>query len=187
MKRILYLLAEILAEIRALKAAITKQGDATWRQTPDGRYICPKHESVMTKREKQGDVWHSHKVIDPLTGDEALGRDGKPLYCRGYACKSGAGYWHGSTATAVAVPMPEPYTQRIEVNIKTPETKAAEETADQLFRPRAKRYGDDTIVPARDMGRFDVFVADVGREPESQKELYVAVSRHGKIKKLWRK
>ncbi|NBD36668.1 MAG: hypothetical protein GVY30_11825 [Chloroflexi bacterium] len=38
----------------------------------------------MKKREKQGDVWYSHRVIAPDTGEE--------LYCRGYPSKSGPGY-----------------------------------------------------------------------------------------------
>ena len=47
-----------------------------WRRTPDGEPICAKHNAVMNKREKQGDCWHSHRVIYPETAEE--------LYCRGY-------------------------------------------------------------------------------------------------------
>ena len=47
-----------------------------WQRTPDGEPICPKHGVAMPTRERQGDTWHSHKVIDPRTGEER--------YCRGY-------------------------------------------------------------------------------------------------------
>lgn len=56
----------------------------TWLRTPDGLPICPKHNAVMGKREKQGDTWYSHQVADPRTGEIH--------YCRGYQCKSGPGY-----------------------------------------------------------------------------------------------
>lgn len=47
-----------------------------WRRTPDGEPICPKHGVAMSKRERQGDTWHSHRVVHPETGEE--------LFCRGY-------------------------------------------------------------------------------------------------------
>ena len=47
-----------------------------WQLTPDGEPLCPKHGVAMTKRTRQGDTWHSHKVIDQWTGEE--------LYCRAY-------------------------------------------------------------------------------------------------------
>jgi hypothetical protein len=47
-----------------------------WQRTPDGEPICPKHGVAMPARERQGDTWHSHKIIDPRTGEER--------YCRGY-------------------------------------------------------------------------------------------------------
>jgi len=47
-----------------------------WQRTPTGEPICTRHGVVMARRERQGDVWHSHKVIDQRTGEE--------LYCRGY-------------------------------------------------------------------------------------------------------
>jgi hypothetical protein len=46
-----------------------------WQRTPEGEPLCPKHQVVMQRREKQGDVWHSHKVLD---------EHGTELYCRGY-------------------------------------------------------------------------------------------------------
>lgn len=57
-------------------------GDA-WPRTPEGVPICPKHGEVMTQREKQGDTWYSHKVLD---------ENGEVLYCRGYAGKSSPGW-----------------------------------------------------------------------------------------------
>ena len=48
-----------------------------WRKTPSGEPICGKHNIAMTKREKQSDVWYSHKIIDSRTGEI--------LYCRGYS------------------------------------------------------------------------------------------------------
>ena len=41
-----------------------------WQRTPDGLPLCPKHGAVMSKREKHGDAWHSHRVLDPHTGAE---------------------------------------------------------------------------------------------------------------------
>jgi hypothetical protein len=56
-----------------------------WPKTPSGEPLCPKHGLAMAKREKQGDVWHSHKSIDSRTGEI--------LYCRGYATgREGDGY-----------------------------------------------------------------------------------------------
>jgi hypothetical protein len=52
-----------------------------WRRTPDGDPICPRHGVAMASREKQGSVWHSHKII-ANTGEE--------LYCRGYPNPSSA-------------------------------------------------------------------------------------------------
>lgn len=46
-----------------------------WQRTPEGAPICPVHGVVMQRREKQGDVWHSHKVVDA---------QGHERYCRGY-------------------------------------------------------------------------------------------------------
>jgi hypothetical protein len=48
-----------------------------WQRTPDGEPICPKHGVAMPTRERQGDTWHSHRIIHPETGEE--------LYCRGYS------------------------------------------------------------------------------------------------------
>lgn len=42
--------------------------------TPDGDPICPKHRTPMRRREKQGDTWHSHQVVDG---------SGQEVYCKG--------------------------------------------------------------------------------------------------------
>lgn len=54
-----------------------------WSRTADGEPICPVHRTVMRKRDKQGDVWHSHGVTAP---------DGRKLYCRGYPGPDSPGY-----------------------------------------------------------------------------------------------
>ena len=51
--------------------------------TPDGLPVCPKHGAPMKKREKQGDTWYSHQVVDA---------NGNECYCRGYASKSSPGW-----------------------------------------------------------------------------------------------
>jgi len=55
-----------------------------WMRTAEGVPICPKHQVPMRLREKQGDAWHSHQVIDARTGEE--------LYCRGYAGPTSPGW-----------------------------------------------------------------------------------------------
>ena len=47
-----------------------------WKRTPSGEPLCPRHGVAMSKRERQGDTWHSHRVMHPETAEE--------LYCRGY-------------------------------------------------------------------------------------------------------
>lgn len=41
--------------------------------SPDGLPVCPRHRVVMSRREKQGDEWFSHKLIV----------DGREVYCKG--------------------------------------------------------------------------------------------------------
>ena len=47
-----------------------------WQRTPSGEPLCPRHGTAMSKRERQGDSWWSHRVVHPETAEE--------LYCRGY-------------------------------------------------------------------------------------------------------
>jgi hypothetical protein len=50
---------------------------STWPTGPDGAPLCFKHGGIpMSKREKQGDSWFSHRVITA---------SGEERYCRGYA------------------------------------------------------------------------------------------------------
>ena len=53
-----------------------------WETTAEGLPICPKHGVPMRRREKQGDVWHSHNVGEP----------GEEVYCRGYPGKDSPGW-----------------------------------------------------------------------------------------------
>ena len=52
--------------------------------TAEGLPFCPRHGVPMQKREKQGDLWFSHKVTDPTSGEVS--------YCRGYASPSSPGF-----------------------------------------------------------------------------------------------
>jgi hypothetical protein len=60
-------------------------GGQQWQTLPDGTPICPKHGAPMRLREKQGDSWHSHKVIGP---------SGEELWCKGYRGADSPGYEH---------------------------------------------------------------------------------------------
>jgi hypothetical protein len=40
----------------------------------DGMPMCTRHGMAMALRERQGDQWHSHRIVT---------RDGRELYCRG--------------------------------------------------------------------------------------------------------
>lgn len=79
--QLMNVLNRISRDIRELITA----SEPDFRRTPEGLPICPKHGEPMTKREKQGDEWHSHKIIDPGSGEVK--------YCRGYHTKNGDG-WH---------------------------------------------------------------------------------------------
>lgn len=56
---------------------------AGFELTPDGLPICPRHRVPMRKREKQGDEWHSHKVINGA---------GEEVYCKGYEAPDSPGW-----------------------------------------------------------------------------------------------
>ncbi len=79
-------LNDIRKAVRLLpEAGITPIRVATsWQTTPTGDPICPKHGTVMRKRERQGDVWFSHN----------MGTEDHPLSCRGYAGKESPGWEH---------------------------------------------------------------------------------------------
>ena len=52
--------------------------------TAEGLPICPRHGVPMKQRTRQGDIWFSHKMVHPETGET--------VYCRGYAGASSPGY-----------------------------------------------------------------------------------------------
>jgi len=52
--------------------------------TAEGLPICPRHGVPMQQRNKQNDLWFSHKMVHPETGET--------VYCRGYASASSPGY-----------------------------------------------------------------------------------------------
>ena len=73
----------MIVRLQQLGYRPARAGDG-WQRTPDGLPLCPKHGAVIDA-EKQGDAWHSHRVIDPHTGAERS--------CRGYPTgKTGDGY-----------------------------------------------------------------------------------------------
>ena len=47
-----------------------------WPKTPGGLPLCTKHNVEMRQRQKQGDSWFSHKIIDPASGEER--------FCKGF-------------------------------------------------------------------------------------------------------
>lgn len=76
------LMAQILQTLKRIEA---QQGaSSAYQWTPEGLPICPRHGEAMAKREKQGDIWYSHKVIDPDTGEVH--------FCKGYASPSSPGW-----------------------------------------------------------------------------------------------
>jgi hypothetical protein len=94
-------LAQLKAQTALLEhiALLLEKQTQEWQYTPEGLPICPKHGIVMSKREKQGDTWHSHQTS---TGN----------YCRGY--RTG---WPGDgfddddddqTPPAAPTPTPQP-------------------------------------------------------------------------------
>ena len=69
-------LAQLLAILPRIEASLAAAGyrptASDWQRTPEGLPICPIHGEVMKKREKQGDVWYSHRLAN---GEQ---------FCRGY-------------------------------------------------------------------------------------------------------
>ena len=52
--------------------------------TAEGLPICPRHGIPMQQRNRNGDLWFSHKMVHPETRET--------VYCRGYASASSPGY-----------------------------------------------------------------------------------------------
>jgi hypothetical protein len=71
-----------IAQLRQLGALPPSQ-KLEWSYTPEGLPICPRHGAPMKKRERQGDTWYSHVVVDG---------QGEECYCRGYAGKESPGW-----------------------------------------------------------------------------------------------
>lgn len=106
------LTVKLLIEIRdTLKRIEAQQGaSSSYQWTPEGLPICPKHGEVMAKREKQGDIWYSHKVIDEATGEVH--------YCKGYPGNSSPGWDVGGNkppAPARQQPQPQPGPATIQI------------------------------------------------------------------------
>jgi hypothetical protein len=96
---------EFTTDVRKLSASVQylqAQGftappePVVFSTTPDGKPICPKHRVPMREREKQGDRWHSHRVI---------AADGCELWCRGYSGPDSPGF---DVADGLAVPELQP-------------------------------------------------------------------------------
>ncbi len=77
------ILGLIRQEIRGVRQLLEDKEDQHFATTPDGKPICPKHGIAMDRRDMQGDVWFSHKVLDA---------SGEEQFCRGYAHASSAGF-----------------------------------------------------------------------------------------------
>lgn len=74
----------IIADLQTRGYRPTSGAGDGWSRTPSGEPICSKHQIPMRLREKQGDSWWSHQVVDPRTGEE--------LWCRGFAGASSPGW-----------------------------------------------------------------------------------------------
>jgi hypothetical protein len=82
--------APTASELRKAVRALQKvpgleavQQPRPWQYTPEGLPLCPKHGVAMQKRERQGDVWHSHNMANPGEAD---------CFCRGYKGKNSPGW-----------------------------------------------------------------------------------------------
>jgi hypothetical protein len=82
--------------------------------TAEGLPICPRHGVPMQQRNRQGDIWYSHKMVHPETGET--------VYCRGYASASSPGY-------DILLP---PATQANDRSKSTPSVPAANGSPDQV-------------------------------------------------------
>lgn len=78
---ILTVLTQISIDMGRIATAL-EAGDKGYQWTPDGLPICPKHHTVMKKRQMQGDTWYSHNV----------GTKEAPLWCRGHPGKLSPGF-----------------------------------------------------------------------------------------------
>lgn len=68
---------ELIDKLPALERALIARGyrpNGQLPRSPEGLPICPRHGEVLRPREKQGDAWFSHKVVDA---------NGEIVYCKG--------------------------------------------------------------------------------------------------------
>ncbi len=70
-------------EAQLANAGYLPTGEAP--HSPEGLPLCVKHGEVMREREKQGDTWYSHSVIDPNTGEK--------VFCKGRPGKDSPGWY----------------------------------------------------------------------------------------------
>jgi hypothetical protein len=97
-------LEELIGQLPKLERILAGAGylpNGEMMKSPEGLPICPRHGEVMRAREKQGDAWYSHKVVDPTTGEVA--------YCKGRPGKDSPGWDVGGNGQAQAKPaLPSP-------------------------------------------------------------------------------
>jgi hypothetical protein len=97
-------LEELIGQLPKLERILAGAGylpNGEMMKSPEGLPICPRHGEVMRQREKQGDAWYSHKVVDPKTGEVA--------YCKGRPGKDSPGWDVGGNGQAQAKPaLPSP-------------------------------------------------------------------------------
>lgn len=143
----------LLTEIRDL----LRSGSSGYQWTPEGLPVCPKHGDVMGKREKQGDVWYSHRVIDPTTGEEH--------YCRGYDSKNSPGWSVGEPA------QPAPQPRETAVSQPTQPQPTPAELADSFFRV------NDTVEVVGNTGRKRGVVTGFGKDAQGNPLIAVKVEK----------
>ena len=83
--------------------------------TAEGLPICPRHGVPMMQRNRNGDLWFSHKMVHPETRET--------VYCRGYASASSPGY-------DILLPLP---TQARDLNEAAPSEPAANTGPNQVM------------------------------------------------------
>jgi hypothetical protein len=99
-------------------------GDA-WPRTPEGTPMCPKHHVPMSLREKQGDEWWSHSVID---------QNGEKHYCRGYAGKLSPGWNVVPAGQKPPTPAPAAPAAPSKNGIAPAPTSSLKDLKDDLFK-----------------------------------------------------
>jgi hypothetical protein len=96
-------LEELIGQLPKLERILAGAGylpNGEMMKSPEGLPICPRHGEVMKAREKQGDAWYSHKVVDPTTGEVA--------YCKGRPGKDSPGWDIGGNGQAQPSAPPSP-------------------------------------------------------------------------------